>query len=81
MKLFGWEEPKTMQFYIRLAGVEIQGITDSLSIFDGPRLISVAESSERTADSAAPSPVKVCRTLVSVTRSHSRLTRTRHTFS
>ena len=31
-----------MQLYIRVAGVEIHGITDSLSIFDGTLLISVA---------------------------------------
>lgn len=42
MKLCGWEELKTMQFYIRLAGVEIHGITDSLSIFDRPSLRSVS---------------------------------------
>lgn len=30
MRICGWTELKTMQHYIRLAGVEIKGATDSL---------------------------------------------------
>lgn len=33
MKICGWTELKTMQYYVRLAGVEIQGATDSLNYF------------------------------------------------
>jgi hypothetical protein len=30
MKICGWKELETMQRYIRLAGVEVEGVTDSL---------------------------------------------------
>ncbi len=33
MKVCGWKELKTMQHYVRLAGIEIQGVTDGLQIF------------------------------------------------
>jgi integrase len=33
MKVCGWKELKTMQHYVRLAGIEVQGITDGLQIF------------------------------------------------
>jgi len=33
MKICGWKELKTMQHYVRLAGVEIFGATDKLKIF------------------------------------------------
>jgi integrase len=33
MKVCGWKELKTMQRYIRLAGIEIQGVTEGLKIF------------------------------------------------
>ena len=32
MKVAGWRDLKTMQHYIRLAGIEITGVTDSLKI-------------------------------------------------
>jgi len=33
MKICGWKELKTMQHYVRLAGIEITGATDNLKIF------------------------------------------------
>ena len=33
MKVCGWKELKTMQHYIRLAGIEIEGVTEGLKIF------------------------------------------------
>jgi integrase len=33
MKICGWKELKTMQHYVRLAGIEIQGVTERLKIF------------------------------------------------
>jgi integrase len=33
MKICGWKELKTMQHYVRLAGIEIEGATDGLKIF------------------------------------------------
>jgi integrase len=33
MKICGWKELKTMQHYVRLAGIEISGATDNLKIF------------------------------------------------
>jgi len=33
MKICGWKELKTMQHYVRLAGVEVHGATDKLRIF------------------------------------------------
>jgi integrase len=33
MKVCGWKELKTMQHYVRLAGIEIQGVTEGLKIF------------------------------------------------
>ena len=33
MKVCGWKELKTMQHYIRLAGIEVQGVTEGLRIF------------------------------------------------
>lgn len=32
MKICGWKELKTMQHYVRLAGIEIQGATDTIKI-------------------------------------------------
>lgn len=32
MKICGWRNLKTMQRYVRLAGVEIEGATDTLKI-------------------------------------------------
>lgn len=32
MKICGWRDLKTMQRYIRLAGIEIEGATDQLKI-------------------------------------------------
>src|SRR5690606_33423153 len=32
MKIAGWKDLKTMQRYIRLAGVEVAGATDKLSV-------------------------------------------------
>lgn len=40
MKICGWKDLKTMQHYIRLAGVEIQGVTEPLKLIEGMRLIS-----------------------------------------
>lgn len=34
MKMAGWKDLKTMQFYIRKAGVDIKGITEGLSLHD-----------------------------------------------
>ncbi len=33
MKVCGWKELKTMQHYVRLAGIEIQGVTEALNLF------------------------------------------------
>ena len=33
MKVCGWKELKTMQHYVRLAGIEIQGVTEALKLF------------------------------------------------
>ena len=33
MKICGWKELKTMQHYVRLAGIEVQGATNKLRIF------------------------------------------------
>ena len=33
MKVCGWKELKTMQYYVRLAGIEITGVTEGLRIF------------------------------------------------
>lgn len=38
MKVCGWKDLSTMQRYIRLAGIEISGLTDRLSVY--PELIS-----------------------------------------
>ncbi len=35
MKVCGWKELKTMQYYVRLAGIEVEGVTESLKIFPG----------------------------------------------
>ena len=35
MKICGWKELETMQRYIRLAGVEVEGVTDSLKFTSG----------------------------------------------
>jgi integrase len=32
MKVCGWKELKTMQYYVRLAGIEIQGVTEGLKL-------------------------------------------------
>ncbi len=34
MKVCGWKELKTMQHYVRLTGVEIQGVTEAMQVFD-----------------------------------------------
>jgi len=31
MKICGWKELKTMERYIRLAGIEVRGVTDTLN--------------------------------------------------
>jgi hypothetical protein len=36
MKICGRKELKTMQHYVRLAGIEIQGVTDRLRFFENP---------------------------------------------
>lgn len=33
MKVCGWKELKTMQHYVRLAGIEIQGVTEAMHVF------------------------------------------------
>ena len=33
MKICGWKELKTMQIYIRLAGIEVDGVTEGLKLF------------------------------------------------
>lgn len=33
MKVCGWKELKTMQHYVRLAGIEIQGVTEAIQVF------------------------------------------------
>jgi integrase len=35
MKICGWKELKTMQHYVRLAGIEVQGATERLEFFGG----------------------------------------------
>jgi len=31
-KICGWKDLETMQIYIRLAGIEVQGVTDGLKL-------------------------------------------------
>jgi integrase len=51
-KICGWRDLKTMQRYIRLAGIEIEGATEALKV------LPVEEVSERAAEMfAAPAPV------------------------
>ena len=33
MKIGGWQDLKTFQIYVRLAGIEIKGATDALRVF------------------------------------------------
>jgi integrase len=37
MKICGWKELKTMQHYVRLAGIEIQGATEAIRLMPAPR--------------------------------------------
>ena len=32
MRMGGWKEMKTMQYYMRMAGIDIKGITDVLNL-------------------------------------------------
>lgn len=50
MKICGWRELKTMQHYVRLAGIEIQGVTEHLKIFS---------SSKREEQANRPAPLFV----------------------
>ncbi len=34
MKICGWKELKTMQHYVRLAGIDVQGATEAIKLFD-----------------------------------------------
>ena len=44
MKVCGWKELKTMQIYIRLAGIEVQGVTESIKLFpDGLEKLETRE--------------------------------------
>ncbi len=43
MSMGGWKDLKTMQFYIRKAGVDISGISDKLVLHDSSRLNNVLE--------------------------------------
>jgi integrase len=36
MKICGWKELKTMQHYVRLAGIEVHGATERLEFFNPP---------------------------------------------
>lgn len=38
MKICGWKELKTMQHYVRLSGIDVQGVTEGLKIFTGSGL-------------------------------------------
>ena len=51
MKICGWKELKTMQHYVRLAGIEINGATDNLKIFT-----DLFEASKTMLPSAATRP-------------------------
>ena len=52
MKICGWKELKTMQLYIRLAGIEIQGITENLKLFP----MGLGNFSEKREGLASASP-------------------------
>lgn len=39
MKICGWKDLKTMQRYIRLSGIEIEGATDSLQLLSGMQVM------------------------------------------
>jgi len=51
MKVCGWKELKTMQHYVRLAGIEVQGVTESLQIFSAE-----LKKSEKREGSASAGP-------------------------
>lgn len=40
MKIGGWKDLKTMERYIRMAGVEVKGATDGLDFLPDPKLVS-----------------------------------------
>lgn len=42
MKICGWKELKTMQHYVRLAGIEIQGATESIKLMPARKLESAS---------------------------------------
>lgn len=52
MKICGWKELKTMQHYIRLAGIEIQGVTERIKVFSSD--LKQSETREGLAE-ASPS--------------------------
>lgn len=54
MKICGWKELKTMQRYIRLAGIDVQGVTEGLNIF--PVAMNLRREGSAVAD---PSFLKV----------------------
>lgn len=39
MKICGWKELKTMQHYVRLAGIDVQGATEVIKLFDTTPLV------------------------------------------
>ena len=53
MKICGWKDLKTMQHYIRLAGIEIQGVTEPLKLIEGLSFISV-QLTGRTKEGSNP---------------------------
>jgi len=44
MKICGWKDLKTMEFYIRLAGVSEKGVTECLKLFEDPNDILINRS-------------------------------------
>jgi hypothetical protein len=52
MKVCGWKDLKTMQRHIRLAGIEIEGATESLKILPSEelagRIIELFGSKDKT---------------------------------
>ncbi|MGE3975842.1 MAG: tyrosine-type recombinase/integrase [Bdellovibrionales bacterium] len=55
MKICGWKELKTMQHYVRLAGIEVQGATEAMKVF--PLKIRPQEASEEVLPSLVETKV------------------------
>ena len=49
-KICGWRDLKTMQRYIRMAGIEIEGATESLRVLPAVLPSTVAETAEKASE-------------------------------